>query len=132
MKVCLKIGEVAKAASINIQTIRYYEKLGLIKPSSRRTSGYREYTDQAVTQLTFIKKAQELGFTLGDISELLKLRVSSTARCGDVKTKTEIKLADIKRKISSLQKMKRALEDLVHCCEEEKKTDECPILNSLR
>ncbi|MBI3291429.1 MAG: heavy metal-responsive transcriptional regulator [Elusimicrobia bacterium] len=127
----LTIGKVAKQAGVNIQTIRYYERTGLLSPSARRESGYRLYAPEAVQKLRFIKNAQALGFTLKEISDLLRLRVSHPVRCGAVKTKAEVKLRDVEAKVQSLQAIKRTLQDLVSTCQRRATTDQCPILNSL-
>lgn len=125
------IGEAAKSVGVNLQTLRYYERRGLLKPFSRRNSGYRIYTMEEVKKLTFIKRAQELGFTLSEIKMLLNLKVTSTARCGDVKRKAELKLAEVKEKIRHLKGISKALSELIDSCREEKLTDQCPILQSL-
>ncbi len=127
-----KIGDIAKAAQVNIQTVRYYEHLGILKPISRMSSGYRLYDETSIERLKFIKKAQELGFTLGEIEELLKLSVSNLNQCDVVKKKTFEKVKSIEEKIKILTKIKKILEGLIECCEHRTKTAECPILKSLK
>ena len=127
----LTIGKVAKEAGVNIQTLRYYERRGMIQPVSRRDSGYRLYGSDASHRIRFIKRAQELGFTLREISELLKLKVSHRARCGDVKKKAERKLADVEMKMRALKAIEAALKELIRKCRNEATTDDCPILRSL-
>ena len=83
----LTIGQLARIVGVNVQTVRYYERLNLLAPSARRPSGYRLYSHEEERRLRFIKNAQALGFTLREIAELLALRVGSTARCGDVQKK---------------------------------------------
>ena len=127
----LTIGRVAKDTGVNIQTVRYYERRGLVSPASRKDSGYRIYAPDAVQRICFIKNAQELGFSLKEIAGLLRLRVSHRARCADVKKKAERKLADVKGKIQQLTSLKRTLETLIRNCHAEKTTEGCPILKSL-
>lgn len=127
----LKIGQLAKQAGVNIETIRYYERLNLLGPSSRLPSGYRLYNRDAQRRLRFIKNAQALGFTLHEIAELLNLRVSSRARCGDVQRKAEAKLAHVEAKIQELHALARALKHLIRTCRAGQPTEACPILESL-
>ena len=127
----LTIGRVATQAGVNIQTIRYYERRGLLIPDGRRESGYRFYDEEAIRKLRFIKNAQELGFTLREISGLLRLRVSHRARCGDVKRKAEAKLRDVRAKIAGLKAMDRVLRNLVKTCRNQATTEHCPILKSM-
>jgi MerR family mercuric resistance operon transcriptional regulator/MerR family gold-responsive transcriptional activator of gol and ges genes len=127
----LTIGRVAKRAGVNIQTVRYYERRGILSPNGYRDSGYRLYDDEAVHKLLFIKNAQDLGFSLKEISELLRLRVSDSARCGDVKKRAEAKLKDIHGRMACLRALEAALKDLLRACRNRSKTDSCPILRSL-
>lgn len=127
----LTIGKVATQAGVNIQTVRYYERRGLLNPDGRRDSGYRLYTDEAVRKIQFIKNAQALGFTLREIMQLLRLKVSDTARCGDVKRKAEAKLKDIRAKMEGLKALEKTLADLVRTCRSGATTDRCPVLKSL-
>jgi MerR family mercuric resistance operon transcriptional regulator len=125
------VGQLAKEAKVNIETIRYYERRGLLPEPKRRESGYREYSEDDVSRIQFIKRAQELGFTLKEISELLELRVDSTTTCGEVKTQAEAKIAGIEEKIRALKKMKAALSKLASSCKEDEPQDSCPILEYL-
>lgn len=127
----LRIGQVADAAGVNIQTLRYYERRGLVRPISRRACGYREYDASGVGLVRFIKRAQELGFALAEIQELLALRDSSSARCTDVRRKTREKIEDIDRRIQSFTAMKRALIALIQSCPSSGPIHYCPILESL-
>ena len=131
MPVGLTIGQLAKAVGVNIQTVRYYERRDLLIPTERKPSGYRMYGDDAVRRLRFIKNAQALGFTLHEIAELLNLRVSSIARCGDVKRKAQIKLAIVEDKVRDLKALARALRSLIETCQAGQPTDRCPILQTL-
>lgn len=127
----LKIGQLAKQVGVNIETIRYYERLNLLGPTSRLPSGYRLYNSDSQRRLRFIKNAQALGFTLHEIEELLDLRVSSTARCGDVQRKAEAKLKHVEAKARDLQSLAMALRRLIRTCRAGQPTDRCPILASL-
>ena len=127
----MTIGGLAKETSVGIETIRYYERRKLIEPVERRESGYRIYNATSARKIRFIKNAQQLGFTLEEIGELLKLKVSNASRCVSVKRKAEIKIGEIDEKISVLKSMKKALTKLVSHCHEELPTDDCPILASI-
>ncbi len=127
----LTIGKLAKAVGVNIQTVRYYERRRLLSPMARRPSGYRLYGEDALRRLHFIKNAQVLGFTLHEIAELLNLRVSSVARCGDVKRKAQTKLVQVEAKVRDLRALARALRGLIQTCEAGQPTDRCPIVKSL-
>jgi Hg(II)-responsive transcriptional regulator len=127
----LTIGQVATAAAVNIQTIRYYERRGLFPPPRRTAAGYRQYADDAVARLRFIKHAQELGFSLNEIQDLLKLRVRHGAACDAVERKTRQKLEVVHQRIRDLQRMKRTLERLAAACAARRPTDDCPILEVL-
>ena len=127
----LTIGQLAKLAQVNVETVRYYERRGLIPEPPRRESGYRQYSQEAVARLLFIKRAKELGFSLKEISDLLSLRVGPDATCGDVKRRAKRKLADIEEKLQALQRMKQALTKLAAACRGRGPTSECPILEVL-
>jgi len=127
----LKIGQLAKQVGVNIETIRYYERLNLLGPTSRLPSGYRLYDRESQQRLRFIKNAQTLGFTLHEIAELLDLRVSSTARCGDVQRTARAKLLQVEAKARALQALAKALRGLIRTCRAGQPTDRCPILQSL-
>jgi|SRR5881397_252675 len=127
----LTIGKLAKQVGVNIQTVRYYERRRLLSPTARKSSGYRLYGEDALKRLRFIKNAQALGFTLREIADLLSLRVSSTARCGDVQRKAQAKLVQVEAKIGDLRALDRALRGLIHACKAGQPTDRCPILKSM-
>ncbi|MBD3672136.1 MAG: MerR family DNA-binding protein [Planctomycetaceae bacterium] len=125
------IGQVAREAGVGVETVRFYERQGLIEEPSRRASGYRQFDEGVVDRLRFIREAKELGFTLNEIKELLSLKVDSSSSCADVKGRAEAKIADIEEKIRTLQRMKRALVKLTKACKGDGPTSECPILESL-
>ncbi len=127
----LKIGQLAKDVGVNIETIRYYERRNLLGPTLRLPSGYRLYNREAQRRLRLIKNAKTLGFTLQEIAELLNLRVSSTARCGDVQRKAESKLKQVVGKLKDLQALARSLRGLIGACRAGQPSDHCPILTSL-
>lgn len=131
MESALTIGRLAREVGVNIQTVRYYERLKLLDPTRRKPSGYRIYDSDSLRRLRFIKNAQALGFTLHEIAELLNLRVSSTARCGDVQRSAQAKLKQVEAKARDLQDLARALRNLIGACETGQPTDRCPILKSL-
>jgi len=127
----LTIGQVADRAGVGVETIRFYEREGLIDKPKRRPSGYRQYDEEAVHHLRFIRRAKDLGFTLSEIKELLGLRWDPTARCDDVKQRAEEKINDIKEKVRTLNRMKRALVKLTEACDGQERTSRCPILEAL-
>jgi len=125
------IGQMAKKAGVNIETIRYYERIGLIPEPPRQSSGYRLYSPDFVKRILFIKRAQTLGFSLKEIAELLDLRVEPDTACGDVRDRVEMKLADIEEKIQTLERLKAILGELVTACNQRQSTHECPVLEAL-
>ena len=124
----LTIGRLAKQAGVNLETVRYYERRGLMPEPPRTASGYRIYSKDDVARIRFIKHAQELGFTLKEISELLSLRVSHDVSCAEVKNKAREKIEEIDKKIESLQEMKKVLIMLENRCTGTGPTSQCPIL----
>ena len=128
----LTVGKLAKEVGINLETVRYYETIGLMPNPNRRDSGYRIYSERDLKRLLFIKRAKELGFTLKEIQELFEIKVETKSTCGDVKHIAEHKIIDVEQKIKDLQKIKRVLKKLVaQCICEEVSTDECPILETI-
>ena len=127
----LTIGEVAQRARVHIETLRYYERQGLVASPPRSIANYRLYPEDAVRRVRFIKRAQELGFTLKEIKELLSLRVAPEAGCAEVRADAEVKIKDIDEKIGSLTAMKSVLAKLVAECAGEGPLPDCPILEFL-
>lgn len=127
----LRIGEVAQAAGVNIETIRYYERCGLLADPGRRESGYRAYPSEIVARVRFIKRGQQLGFTLREIGGLLALRVDDRATCDQVREQAEAKLTEIDARIADLQRIRNALASLAAACLQGGPTGECPLLDAL-
>jgi DNA-binding transcriptional MerR regulator len=128
----LTIGKVAKMAEVTADTVRYYEKEGLINPAQKSESGYRLYNYDAVRRLNFIKHAQQCGLSLAEIRELLKLKNRTGSCCNDVRTVALHKKLQLESKIKALQTMSVALSNLLDSCtDEQKPLEECPILSAL-
>lgn len=127
----LTIGQLAKQAEVNIDTIRYYERRGLLSPPQRKESGYRQYLDDAVVRIRFIKRAKALGFSLDEIADLLSLRLDPRTKCGDIKKRAQKKISEIEGKIQMLERMRQTLVQLTEMCEEGRQASECPVLEAL-
>jgi len=127
----LKIGEVARRANVNLQTIRYYERRRLLAEPPRSAGNYRLYTPETVQRVRFIKRAQELGFTLEEIQELLSLRAAPKVQCAKVRARAEAKAADIEKRIRGLRAMQQSLIALIKECEDSGPVSKCPILDAL-
>lgn len=126
------IGKLAAEADVTTDTVRYYEKEGLLVPASKTGAGYRLYDEDAVRRLRFIKQAQQCGFSLTEIRELLTLKNSDAACCKDVKSVAIAKKLQMEHKIRALQIMSGALSGLIAICNAENRPlDECPILAAL-
>ena len=124
-------GKVARLAGVSVETVRFYENMGLLEKPARTSSGYRIYSPEAVKRIRFIKRAKELGFTLAEIKELLSLRATSGKDCDRVRQKAEEKIEEITERIKALQNMKRVLQKLVKECARKKPGSECAILDAL-
>lgn len=127
----LTIGKVARMAGVSIDTVRFYERNGLIPDPPRRESGYRDYSQEIVFRLKFIHNAKELGFTLHEIRDILSLRKMPGAKCQSVQKLAESKVLLVKEKIQRLERIQRALEHLIETCRDPEHTSECPILEVL-
>ena len=110
------IGSLAKAAGVGIQTVRFYERNGLLAQPPRFGPGYRQYSADHLSRIRFIKRAQELGFSLKEVTALLGLTANPRTTCAEVKTHADRKRAEIDAKIRDLQRMKRSLEELAKAC----------------
>lgn len=127
----LTIGELAQTADVGRETVRFYERVGLIDDPPRTQSGYRIYPAKAVARLHFIKRAKELGFSLEEIRSLLALRVSPASNCDEVRRLGQERIKDIEKRIRDLARMKAGLAKLVDSCVQREPTDECPLLEAL-
>lgn len=127
----MKIGEVANHAGVNVQTLRYYERCGLLREPGRRGSGYRDYPAETVRVVRFIKRAQKLGFSLMDITELLRVSADGPNCCAEVRALAHRKLSEIDAKIAALSAMRRALKTLARGCEQPLPQDGCPLLRAI-
>ena len=127
----LTIGKLARHGGVNIMTIRYYERRGLLPAPARTTSGYRLYADDAVRRLQFIRQAQLLGFSLTEIQDLLSLRMQPGTTCADIRKRAKEKIVAVENKIEDLVRIKNALAGLASACRGKGPTSECPILEAL-
>lgn len=127
----MTIGELAREAGIGVETIRFYERKRLVAQPRRPASGFRAYDEQALKRVRFIRHAQQLGFTLAEIKQLLELRVDPRRSCADVKAEAKAKVEDIDRKIVSLRVMRAALVDITRSCPGDGPTSSCPILDAI-
>ena len=124
----LTIGKLATLSDISVETIRYYQKIGLIKEPVKPVSGYRLYNIENIKELKFIKKAQRLGFTLTEIAELFAI---GSGKCTDIQSKARIKRDQISRQIADLQTLERTLNDLIDSCSHSAPASHCPLIESL-
>lgn len=125
------IGDLAKQAKVNIETVRYYERRGLIAAPPRNKSGHRQYSRDAVRRTEFIKRSQALGFSLKEIEEILALRVTPESTCADMKSHVAEKLLDVENKIDELARIRGALNRLLERCTGKGPIGSCPILEEL-
>lgn len=127
----LTIGKVASESGVGVETVRFYEREGLLNQPARKPSGYRQYEPEAIARLRFIKRAQRLGFTLREIKELLALKLDPDATRKQVKERAVAKIADIEQRIDELKRMKKALAPLILACDGKGALDGCPILDAI-
>ena len=127
----MKIGSVAEAAGVEVSTVRYYERRGLLAEPPRAASGYRQYDETVIDRIRFVRQAQDLGFTLEEIEELLALRVEDPSSCGVVEEATRAKLRSVDSKIREFRRLRGVLARLVRSCEAKEATEECPVLGML-
>ena len=125
------VGQLAKKANVNIETIRYYERRGLLPEPLRNKSGHRQYSIKDLKRTKFIKRTQSLGFSLNEISDLLSLKMEPGKTCADVKQRVKSKLKDIEEKMKTLQRMRAVLLELETNCPGKGPLNECPILETL-
>lgn len=127
----MKIGELANRTGVGIDTVRYYERQGLLPPPPRQPSGYRRYEPNDVARLRFVRRAKALGFTLGEIRELLALSDHREDDMADLKAAAAVKLADIDHKLAELTQVRAGLQALIVACPGHGALKHCPILNAL-
>jgi MerR family mercuric resistance operon transcriptional regulator len=127
----LTIGQLAKKANVNLETIRYYERRGLINEPPRNKRGHRQYSLDALKRVEFIKRSQALGFSLKEISELLSLRIEPGTTRAEIKERVENKIADIDKKVTDLELMRGALFKMARQCIGRGPIGGCPILEAL-
>lgn len=118
------IGKLAAEASVGVETIRFYERKGLIKKPSGKT-GFRQYPTEDAQRIRFIKRAQELGFTLKEVQDLLHINTNPKATCGDVQILAELKLQEVEEKIKDLEKIRTALKKIDRACAKSKEAVAC-------
>ncbi len=127
----LTIGKLAKRAGVSTDTVRFYERCGLLQPPERTASNYRVYPEKEVQRLQFIVRAKNLGFTLNEIKDLLSLRGDPNATKGQVKALAETKIADLQERIAEMQKILESLIRITETCSGEGLADDCPILAAM-
>ena len=125
----MSIGALSKESGVGIETIRYYERIGLLTPQERKASGYRVFNSDSFETLRFLKHAQELGFSLAEIKDLLRLRANKESRCEDVQARASKHLQDVEEKIKKLESIQTVLSKLIRQCRSKKTSDSCPILD---
>jgi MerR family transcriptional regulator, copper efflux regulator len=127
----MTVGQVARLAGVGAETIRFYEKNGLLAEPTRGPSNYRVYGEETVDRIRFIQRAKGLGFTLAEIKELLPLRVSAARPCARVRKQAEAKISELNRKVALLRSMKQTLRKLLASCEDQKEGSRCLVLDVL-
>lgn len=127
----LTIGQLARQSGVRVETIKFYQRRGLIEQPPRPESGFRKYSPETVRQIRSIRRAKELGFSLQEIGELLDLRVTPGTSCREIKARAETKLADIQQKQRDLERMETILRQLAETCQGRGPLSDCPILGAL-
>jgi len=127
----VRSGQLALRAGVNVETLRYYERRGLLEAPARLPSGYRAYDDEAVRIIRFIKRAQELGFTLAEVETLLELAAGGPDTCDAAQSLAGNRIADLDRRIEMMRRMRDSLERLVATCQRPRRDRECPLIQSI-
>jgi Hg(II)-responsive transcriptional regulator len=127
----LTVGQLARQAGVNLETVRYYERRFLVAPTNRSASGYRQYDPSTVQRIAFIKRAQALGFTLDEIADLLALKAKTPEHCAAVEKEASTVIIRIDQKVAELARMREALGRLVEACHSNVESSECPLLEAL-
>ena len=128
----LTIGKVAAQAGVGVETIRFYERRGLIRRPIRKVRSFRRYPEDAVERVKFIRGAKDLGFSLREVHDLLSVWDARAATCADVRQRAEAKIAAVDARIAALRTMRRALAALTHTCEGTAPVSKCPIVLALK
>jgi len=127
----MKIGELAARGAVSVQTVRFYERKGLLEPPTRSSGGFRLYEPEVVDRLLFIRDGQELGFTLAEISELLSLRAENEASCEQIRIVANKRIEALEAKIQQLERMRATLHRLASVCPGDAPAGECPVITFL-
>lgn len=127
----MRSGEVAERAGVNVQTLRYYERRGLVEAPPRSSSGYRTYPTETVGLVRFVKRAQGLGFTLDEAGELLELAGGGPTECDSARAVAAARMAELDRRITDLERMRDAVAELVATCDRPRPDRRCPLLRTL-
>ncbi|MFY9316089.1 MAG: MerR family transcriptional regulator [Burkholderiales bacterium] len=127
----LTIGTLARRAGVGVETVRFYERRGLVRRPARPSSGYRAYPEETALRIRFIRNAQALGFTLQEIKEMLALRVTAGTSCAAVRSRAAAKAADVKRRLLEMERIRTALDKLVAACPGRGTLASCTILEAL-
>ena len=127
----MRSGQVARDAGVNVETLRYYERRGILQTPERRASGYREYSEEAVGVIRFVKRAQELGFSLDEVETLLTLAAGGPESCDSARALATRKLGELDAKMRSIRAMQESLLRLVATCEMPRIERDCPLLDAL-
>jgi Hg(II)-responsive transcriptional regulator len=126
----LTIGALAEQSGVGVETVRFYERQGLVKKPGKPIKGYRQYSPEDFKRIRFIKRAQELGFTLRETKELLEINTKPSATCADIKAKGQMKMKEIEAKIQDLMRMQKSLKELIHACGDGKQAvAQCRVMN---
>jgi MerR family transcriptional regulator, copper efflux regulator len=127
----VKIGELAGSAGVGVETIRYYERRGLLQQPVRTRGGYREYTEHDLLRMRFILRCKDLGFSLSEIRDLFDLRVAPGSTADDVRRRAAGKVATVEEKIADLQRIRAALRQLMDSCSAHGRLEECALMHAL-
>jgi MerR family transcriptional regulator, copper efflux regulator len=127
----VKIGDLASRAGVGVETIRYYERRGLLPEPERTRAGYREYAEQDVRRMRFILRCKDLGFSLAEIRDLLELRLAPGSGADDVRRRASAKVAAVEEKIADLQRIRAALRQLIGSCSAHGRPDECTLMHAV-
>lgn len=127
----MRTGEIADQAGVNVQTLRYYERRGILEAPARSASGYREYPSDTARVVRFVKRAQELGFTLTEVESLLDLAAGGPKSCEAAQGLAGEKISELNAKIASLASMRDSLQTLLDTCSRPRRERECPLIQSI-